>query len=47
MSKIEKPELEIHYFEEDIITTSTDHDNGYVDSGTLASALKEIKDTFF
>ena len=45
MKKFEKPTVEIYHFEcSDIITTSgEEHDNGYVDSGTLPYSLKEPK----
>ena len=37
--------LEIIYFEcNDIITTSIDHDNGYIDGGDLANLSEDIAD---
>ncbi|MBR6509268.1 MAG: hypothetical protein IKT38_01520 [Clostridia bacterium] len=36
MDKKFEASIEIFYFEQDIITTSGDHDNGYVDDGDLA-----------
>ena len=44
MKKTLEVKLEIVYFEcKDIITTSTDHDNTYTDSGTLAYLIQDIK----
>ena len=38
MKETLKAMLEIVYFErEDIVTTSIDHDNGFIDGGELAS----------
>ena len=34
--------IEIFHFEHDIITTSDDHDNGYVDGGDLANLVEDI-----
>ncbi len=46
MKKFEKAELQIVYFEcEDIITTSTDHDNGFIDGGDLMRMLKDFKES--
>lgn len=43
MKKFEKPELEIFYFQcKDIITTSEEHDNGYVDTDDLARSGKNL-----
>ena len=47
MSKFKKPELEIFHFQSDIITTSSDHDNGYIDSGVLSYIISDIKEKFF
>ena len=42
MGKKFEASIEIHYFEQDIITTSSDHDNGYVDGGDLAYLVEDI-----
>ena len=47
MNNLEKPEIEIFHFKCDIITTSADHDNGYVDSGTLPRAIRDLVDKYF
>ena len=48
MKKLEKAEIEIHYFDcKDIITTSSDHDNGFIDGGDLARAVKDLVNAIF
>lgn len=43
MEKKFEASLEIVYFEcNDIITTSTDHDNGYVDGGDFANFIEDV-----
>ena len=43
MEKKFNASIEIVYFEcNDIITTSSDHDNGYVDGGGLAYLAEDI-----
>lgn len=42
MSQFKKAEVEIHYFEEDIITASDDHDNGFIGSDDLARAFQNM-----
>ena len=42
MGKKFEASIEIFHFEHDIITTSVDHDNGYVDGGILPYVLEDI-----
>ena len=44
MGKKFEASIEIFHFEQDIITTSSDHDNGYVDGGVLAYLVEDIVD---
>lgn len=44
---LEKPEVEIISFENDIITTSIEHDNGFIGSDGFARAIKDIADKYF
>ena len=46
MKEFEKPTLEIIYFKNDIITTSGEHDNGFIDGGALAYMINDIKNLF-
>ena len=43
MKEFKKFELEIFYFENDIVTTSGEHDNGFIDGGILAHIVDDIK----
>lgn len=48
MKKFEKPTFEIvHFVCEDIITTSDEHDNGFIGGDMLASILKNLVETIF
>ena len=42
MGKKFEASVEIFRFTQDIITTSTDHDNGYVDGGTLPYSFNDV-----
>ena len=40
---MEKPTVEIVYFNcKDIITTSSDHDNGFIDGGDFVRSVKDF-----
>ena len=44
MKNLEKPQIEIVRFEcNDIITTSLDHDNGFIGGGTLPYVINDLK----
>ena len=48
MEKFEKPEVEIFHFQcADIITTSEEHDNGFIDGGDFARSVKNLVDKIF
>lgn len=48
MKKFEKAEIEVHYFAcKDIITGSSDHDNGFIDEGNLPRAIRDLVNAIF
>ena len=48
MKEFEKAEIEIFYFEnQDFITTSPEHDNGYIDSDELLRMAKNLAEKIF
>ena len=48
MKEFEKAEIEIFRFEnQDFITASEDHDNGFIDAGELLSLAKNIAEKIF
>lgn len=45
MKRMEKPMVEIVYFTcDDVITTSDDHDNGFINGDALARAKSDKED---
>ena len=48
MKELKKAEIEIYHFDsQDFITTSEEHDNGFVDVGELMSLAKNIAEKIF
>ena len=44
MTEVKKATLEVVYFDcKDIITTSSEHDNGYIDGGDLQYLIQDLK----
>ena len=48
MKEMDRAEIEVFYFDcKDIITTSDDHDNGFIDGGDLVRAAKDLVNAIF